>query len=328
MHQAQRIELFCTLIWDWYLRHKRTLPWRDLAVTDVDQKAYMILVSEVMLQQTQVSRVILKWQQWLSAFPTLQSLATASNKQVIMAWEGMGYNSRALRLRDMAASIITEHKGHFPQEYKNLIALKGIGPYTAAAVRNFAFGQPTACIDTNIRRILHRTFYGPEDCFGNYRVPDKDILCLAEDVLNTALSTNIVHTYVPDLASAPCAEWHAALMDFGSLVFTKINPKWDVCPLTEAGINLAAYCVPPLQRKPSTEPGRTVGTRFVPNRIFRGKIVQCLREQSNATIMQLGPLVCRDWQPTKHKSWLQGLLHALVKDHIITKYNGVYALKD
>lgn len=317
---------FCALLWDWYSRHKRTLPWRDLQLADLDQKAYMILVSEVMLQQTQVSRVLIKWKEWLEVFPTLQHLASANNKQVIMAWEGMGYNSRALRLRDMAIAIVSNNNGQFPREYTELLALKGIGPYTAAAVRNFAFGLPTPCIDTNIRRILHRTFIGPENQFGEYSASDKEVIAIAEQVLQVALNTSVLDDVEMKFQSPPTAEWHAALMDFGSLVCTKISPKWDVCPITAAGINKSAYKVPKLQRKPKNEPGRLVGNTFVPNRIFRGRIVQVLREHSQQSLEQIGLQISVDWQSDTHSDWLTSLLLALQKDALIIKRSNTYSL--
>ena len=174
MRQRERIQRFVSVLWDWFDHHKRDLPWRDLRITDDAQRAYQILVSEVMLQQTQVARVITVYQHFLQLFPELQDLADASNKDVLLAWRGMGYNSRALRLRDAAKEIVqlsevrsTKYEVRrnctfFPSTMNELTAIKGIGPYTAAAIRNFAFHLPTPCLDTNIRRVLHRAFYGPE----------------------------------------------------------------------------------------------------------------------------------------------------------------------
>jgi len=105
--RQERIEGFVEEIWKWYANHKRDLPWRDLSIKDDTQRAYLILVSEVMLQQTQVERVKIIFKRFLDEFPTLQDLARASNKDVILAWRGMGYNSRALRLRDAAKEIVS-----------------------------------------------------------------------------------------------------------------------------------------------------------------------------------------------------------------------------
>jgi A/G-specific adenine glycosylase len=328
MNVREQSTQFCDAIWNWYSVHKRELPWRDLPDADVQIRAYKIWISEVMLQQTQVARVTIKWQQWLQVFPTVAVLAKASNKDVIVAWEGMGYNSRALRLRDTAKLICTMHAGMFPVTYEGLRTLPGIGPYTAAAICNFAYSIQVACIDTNIRRILHRTFYGPEDCYGNWEVGDKQILALADDLLQCALNKKFVQKYHSDWQSAPCAEWHAALMDFGSMVCTKRSPKWSICPLTQLGICKAAHAVPKLVRKPSTEPGRMIGATFVPNRIIRGKIVQLLRESTKPQSLQtIGKEVCIDWS-NEHLPWLQGILKSLQKDSIIQEVSKHFVLQD
>ncbi len=328
VNKESHIEGFAREIWAWYARHKRVLPWRDLLIKDDTQRAYMVLVSEIMLQQTQVSRVIIIFRQFLDRFPTLKDLAQAGNKEVILAWRGMGYNSRALRLREAAKIIQGQYGGVFPKEMDELLAIKGIGPYTAAAVRNFAFNIPTPCIDTNIRRILHRSFIGPENSDGTWPVGDKELLRLAEELLKVAIEgkremgkgrKGIRHT---------AAEWHAALMDFGSIVCTKTNPKWDVCPLTANGLMKAAYKVPALDKKRAkkAEPGRTEGSKFVPNRIFRGRIVDALRDADKGlSLMQIGPEICNDWSD-EHGTWLRGLLEKLQKDDLIRLRKGKYIL--
>src|SRR3989338_7374659 len=186
MHRSDRIIAFVDTIWAWYAVHKRSLPWRDLAVVDETERAYRVLVSEVMLQQTQVSRVVIIYKRFLEQFPTIEKLASASTKDVLMAWRAMGYNSRALRLRDAAKIIIEDFGGVFPKEFNQLRSIKGVGPYTAGAIRNFAFNLPTPCIDTNIRRILHRTFVGPENSDGTYKKDDRYLLGLAGEVLSVS----------------------------------------------------------------------------------------------------------------------------------------------
>ena len=135
----------------WYAREGRDLPWRRT------HDAYRILVSEVMLQQTQVSRVLVFYKTWLKKFPTWHALSRASNADVIHAWAGLGYNRRGLMLRDIAKHIVTHDLPKTEQEW---LKLKGIGPYTAAAVASFAQGQTTVPIDTNIRRVLGRVLLG------------------------------------------------------------------------------------------------------------------------------------------------------------------------
>src|SRR5215470_1043338 len=133
------------LLLDWYRRTARELPWRK--TTD----PYAILVSEVMLQQTQVDRVVPRWQRWLERWPTVEALAAASTADVILEWQGLGYNRRAVSLHRAAQAVAS---GGWPDD---LTELPGVGPYTAAAVANFAFGRDVLPVDTNIRRVQERT---------------------------------------------------------------------------------------------------------------------------------------------------------------------------
>ena len=312
MSQTQHISAFVDTIWSWYSVHKRALPWRDISEPNDTKRAYMVLVSEIMLQQTQVSRVISIYKRFLEQFPSLSHLADASNADVIRAWRGMGYNSRALRLRDAMRIVQDDHNGVFPKEMCELLLIKGVGDYTAAAVRNFAFQLPTPCIDTNIRRILHRTFIGPERVDGTWPTSDKELLTLADEILQIAIQH----------PSYTTADWHAALMDFGSLVCTKRNPKWDICPLTAKGICKAAYKVhvDPSAKKKKQEPGREMGGRFIPNRIFRGRVIDELRDApSGLPLNDIGNRICLDWSPKAHKKWLPTILQNLEKDQLITQ---------
>lgn len=334
MKNEERIAGFVEEIWAWYARHKRTLPWRDLVIRDDTQRAYMVLVSEMMLQQTQVPRVIIIFKRFLDQFPTIADLARASNKDVILAWKGMGYNSRALRLRDAAQIIMSEYQGIFPKEMDQLLSIKGIGPYTAAAVRNFAFNIPTPCIDTNIRRILQRTFVGPDDRVevrGSGSAGDKELLKIAAVVLEKAIGGDR-RPETGDQGVRDAANWHAALMDFGSLVQTKSNPKWDICPLTEKGLMKAT----PENYKPLTltssltlsrkEPGRMMGAKYIPNRIFRGRIVDELREHQDGLAFEaIGSGICHDWSP-EHRPWLEQLLLKLKADGLIAVRKDLYVL--
>lgn len=310
MNRSEHIQIFVEVMQEWYANHKRDLPWRDLEISDDTQRAYQILVSEVMLQQTQVERVKTTYRHFLERFPTVKDLSEASNGEVIHAWRGMGYNSRALRLRDSARSVIVDYSAVFPVEMKELQGLPGVGHYTAAAIRNFAFNIETPCLDTNIRRIYHRTFIGPENADGTWEKKDSLILDIAEQVLKEATRKKF-----------SAADWHAALMDYGSLVCTMRSPKWDICPLTQAGIMKSAYKTPdPLPRtaKLRKEPGRMVGSLYIPNRIFRGKLVEELRDEpSGLTLEEVGRRICIDWDKKEHLQWLQSLAEKLQKDNMI-----------
>src|SRR6266487_3920562 len=140
----------------WYSLEHRDLPWRST------HDPYAILVSEIMLQQTQVHRVLPKYQQFLAAFPTLADLATASTAEVISVWIPLGYNMRAVSLQSIARQVMAEYDGRIPESIDELLKLKGVGRYTAGAIACFAYHKQVATVDTNIRRVLQRIFLGLE----------------------------------------------------------------------------------------------------------------------------------------------------------------------
>ena len=266
-------------------------------------------------------------------FPTAKALAKASNKDVLLAWRGLGYNSRALRLRDAAKEIVEQRGGVFPKELPDLLSINGIGSYTAAAIRNFAFGIPTVCIDTNIRRILHRVFIGPEKFDAKkgvdvFSTSDKKLSPLADEVLNTALGHRSVPTSYK--LRATTSDWHAALMDFGSLVCTKRSPRCEIC--TEQKICSSAFKIEKQKKRTNNliikkEPGRMLGGKYIPNRIFRGRIVEALRDaHKGLSFDRIGSEICVDWNVAEHRVWLQGLLDGLVRDSMVMKHRGGYAL--
>src|SRR5438034_3476622 len=139
----------------WYGRHGRDLPWRKTA------DPYHILVSEIMLQQTQVDRVLPKYQEWLVKYPTMQSLAEAPVADVKKSWYPLGYNIRPVRLHGIACETISRYGGTLPRKSEELESFKGIGRYTAGAIRSFAFREDAAILDTNVKRVLQRVFLGP-----------------------------------------------------------------------------------------------------------------------------------------------------------------------
>lgn len=196
MHEA-----FQEKILAFYKEHGRKLPWRE--TTD----RYKVMVSEIMLQQTQVDRVIPKYEAWLKAFPHIEALAKAPLSKVLQLWSGLGYNSRAKRLQDAAKKVVEEYNGIIPKTPEELIKLPGIGPYTARSILIFADNQDLATVDTNIRRIFIHEFKLAE------QISDKELFKLAEDVLPKGKSR----------------DWHNALMDYGATYLTsrktKIKPK-------------------------------------------------------------------------------------------------------
>jgi A/G-specific adenine glycosylase len=191
---------FQRAILSWYATFKRDLPWRD------DPDAYHVLVSEVMLQQTGVARVMPKYREFLGRFPTLCSLAEASTADVLRAWQGLGYNRRALNLKRAAEAAVERHGGKLPESVEDLEALPGIGKYTARAIASFAFNVQVPVVDTNVRRVLS-DFVGRE--LSNHETWD-----LAERVLPPGRA----------------ADWNQALMDYGALV-KKATPKQTDKPI-------------------------------------------------------------------------------------------------
>ncbi len=333
MNKQDCIRIFCAELKHWFAVHKRTLPWRDLNVKDRNHRAYLVLVSEIMLQQTQVSRVIILYKNFIQTFPQIEVLAEASNREVLIAWKGLGYNSRALRLRDAAKTIAHPHPGPLPrrgrgernrrfsfaESMEELLLLPGIGHYTAGAIRNFAFGLPTACIDTNIRRILHRCFIGPEESDGVFKVSDKKLLVLLEDVMAEAIRCGFT-----------AQDFFAALMDFGSLVCTKNDPKWQLIPLKMRPI-FKAYGkqIIRIKKLNNKEPGREVAGKFIPNRIFRGRVIDTLRDaRSGLTLEQIGVQIALDWSFADHRNWLLSLLEKLEKDALIERRRQKWHLKE
>lgn len=215
----------------WYAAQKRTLPWRD------ETDPYLILVSEVMLQQTQASRVIPFYDRFVARFPTVESLACAVLQDVLDAWTGLGYNTRALRLRE-AARII--HTNGWPTTPQTLADLPGVGPYTAAAVASFAFGAQVPAVDTNLRRVLSR-WHGES---------------LTGAVLTAAAETAL---------GQPAGVWNQAMMDLGATVCVPRNPRCTTCPVED-------WCSGPTAYAPPTAQGRFEGSA----RQLRGAIVRSL----------------------------------------------------
>lgn len=193
----EEIRNFRKMILVWYKKNKRDLPWRCTC------DPYHILVSEFMLQQTQVSRVIGFYDRFLKKLPTIHHLARANRKTVLALWSGLGYNNRALRLQESAKIICREYGGKVPDSYERLIALPGIGDYMASAVMSFAFNILVPVIDINIRRVLIHEFSLPE----SMSLPDLKDLAIK---------------LVPKSKSAI---WHNALMDYGSSLHVDVKKK-------------------------------------------------------------------------------------------------------
>jgi A/G-specific adenine glycosylase len=193
----------------WYHANGRDLPWRR---TD---DPYHILVSEVMLQQTQVDRVLPKYHEWLEKYPSLEALAAAPVKDVDAAWRPLGYNIRPRRLHAIARESVERFGGQLPSDEETLLSFKGIGAYTAGAIRSFAFGQRAAILDTNVARVLFRVFVGRGD--PKSHATRKHLWAVSEALVPRK---NVF-------------DFNQALMDLGAIVCVARKPKCLVCPMTK-----------------------------------------------------------------------------------------------
>ena len=205
---------FETPLIEWYGTHARELPWRKPGVA-----AWPVLVSEFMLQQTPVVRVLPAYEAWLARWPTATALASAPPADAVRQWGRLGYPRRALRLHACAQVIASQHSGEVPARISELLALPGVGAYTAAAVASFAFGQRHPVLDTNVRRVLARLVTGTEPA-GRSSASVAEI-ALAESLL-------------PPAGERRAATWSVAVMELGALICTAAKPACDLCPMATA----------------------------------------------------------------------------------------------
>jgi A/G-specific adenine glycosylase len=278
----------------WYAAGGRDLPWRHT------RDPYRILVAEIMLQQTQVDRVLPKYEQWLAAFPDLRSLAEAPTAEAIRLWAPLGYNSRAVRLQSIARQCIERHGGSMPRTLDELRQLKGVGRYTAGAIACFAYEQQVTFWDTNVRRVLARVFRSGAE------LPEAAMEALAAEVL----------------PAAQAYAWHQALMDLGATVCTSRNPRCDRCPVMDDCSAHPAVLFGPrviAERKARSDAGPFETT----NRYFRGRVVDALRERSPRSLSDLAQVLQRD-----EPDWLAKLAAGLERDGLIARDGDLLRLPD
>ena len=262
---VQRIQV---ALLGWYRAHRRALPWRKT------KSPYRIFLAEMMLQQTQVERVIPKYRDFLARFPTVRQLAAAPLADVIRLWAGLGYNRRAVHLHRAAQAVVREHGGTFPMTLQALLGLPGIGAYTARALLSFVGNGPVAVVDTNVRRVLGRVY-------------QRDLAAAFEIEGPTERQfQGLADSLVPNEQSA---RWNQALMDLGSSVCTSRRPDCPHCPLLtwcQAGRAGAVQDLPSLRPKGQ---GRFSGSR----RYYRGRIIAALRERPPGSALPFAVLVSR-----------------------------------
>jgi len=216
----------------WYGRHGRDLPWRKTS------DPYHILVSEIMLQQTQVDRVLPKYAEWLEKYPSMHALADAPEQDVRDTWYPLGYNIRPKRLQAIAREAVAQYGGQLPADEETLLSFKGIGAYTAGAIRSFAFRERAAILDTNVARVLFRVFLGKGD--PKSHAMTKHLWSVSAAVLPRDVF-----------------DFNQALMDFGAVVCPARKPRCATCPLAR-GCRSWPLDGSPVPRRPA---GRTGGRR-------------------------------------------------------------------
>jgi A/G-specific adenine glycosylase len=236
----------------WFAVHRRDLPWREPAAG-----AWAVMVSEFMLQQTPVARVLPVYESWIARWPDPAALAAEEPGEAVRAWGRLGYPRRALRLHGAAVAIVERHGGAVPDDAAALRALPGVGEYTAAAIASFAFGRKAAVLDTNVRRVLARAFAGVE---------------FPADAL-TAAERSLAEAVLP-AAEDEAAGWAAASMELGALVCTAKTPKCVQCPI----IDLCAWHR--AGRPAHDGPPRRGQTYAGTDRQARGRLLAVLRDAS------------------------------------------------
>jgi len=262
----------------WYAKHARDLPWRAPGTS-----AWGVLVSEIMLQQTPVARVLPVYVGWVQRWPGPGDLAAEAAGEAVRAWGRLGYPRRALRLHEAAVAIVDRHAGAVPSSYDALLALPGVGPYTAAAVAAFAFGGRHAVVDTNVRRVLARAVSGSAQ-------PAPAL---------TVTENRLAETLVPD-EPAVAARWAVAAMELGATVCTARTPRCGDCPVSD----LCAWRTSgrPAYQGPVRRPQGYAGT----DRQVRGRLLAVLREADDAVPASMLDAVWSD-EPQRRRA-LAGLV--------------------
>ncbi|WP_256206391.1 A/G-specific adenine glycosylase [Nocardioides luteus] len=270
---------------DWYDANARDLPWRSATATP-----WSVMVSEFMLQQTPVSRVLPIHEAWLERWPTPADLAAEPTGEAVRAWGRLGYPRRALRLHAAATAIVEHHGGEVPDSYDELIALPGVGDYTAAAIATFAYDKRHVVLDTNVRRVFARTLSGVEFPAQSVNKAERE---LAAGVLPQDEPT--------------AATWSVAVMELGALVCTAANPSCARCPVTD-------LCAWRAAGHPAYDgPPRKVQTWAGTDRQCRGRLLAVLRDADSPVHRSRLDVVWSD--ETQRKRALEGLL----KDNLATE---------
>jgi A/G-specific adenine glycosylase len=272
----------------WYASNGRAFPWRTQP-----SDPYVVLCSEVMLQQTQASRIAERLPLFLTEFPTIRHLAQATNGMMIRAWQGLGYNSRALRLRDAASIIVDKHDGAVPPTIEQLRALPGIGAYASAAIACFAYGVRSVVLDVNIRRVYSRWMQRQ---------------LLTTDVADDATIGVFAQQVIPQRNADT---WHHAVMDLGATICTARKPLCEACPLSS--VCPSAHALTLGVRPPKREPQ----FRGEPVRLWRGRIVTFLQSRDHASHHDIFRGITGNIPADTDIAWITDVIHKLCNDGMV-----------
>lgn len=275
-----RVRAIRTSLLRWYDAHEQPFPWRSA------RDPYAAMVAAVAAQQTQMARVLEIYDRWMAAFPTLPVLAQAGRDEVLRVWGRAGYPQRAAYLHQAAQHCVEEHGGALPPDPEALLALPGVGPFTAAIIRTFGFGEDAAAVDTNVVRVIGRVLFG--DLQPARETPAAAVGAMAERLL----------------PPGEAARWNPALMDYGALVCLP-RPRCQACVL-------ASVCAarPRFQAGETAEPVRAQGAWEGSDRQWRGRIMAHLRQRGPTTVSAL----MRHLRPGQERARVRGLLDGLQRD--------------
>jgi A/G-specific adenine glycosylase len=298
-----------TSLLEWYAREGRAhLPWRTT------RNPYYTLVSEFMLQQTQVDRVLPKFDAFIKRFPDISALADASSADVVREWKGLGYNSRAIRLHGVAREVHLRFDGVIPSSIEDLRSLPGIGPYTAAAIAAFAYDCDVAAMDTNLRRVIHRLAFGVE-------YPAK------------ATTAQLDQKALELLPKGRAHDWNSALMDLGATICTSRAPKCLLCPLQAqcAAAPIDAALLEQSRRRYAKTPSPQNAMPFErTTRFARGRIADALRNLPAGQRISLLDLhgQLRDDLPERSVEEVASIVAILERDGLVVCGEGALSLRE
>ena len=290
----QRLGRIRTLLLHWYDEHEQPFPWRGA------RDPYLALVAAVCAQQTQIARVIQIYERWTAAFPTLETAASASRAEILRVWDRAGYPRRAVNLHQAARICVRDHRGQLPRDHTQLLALPGVGPFTAAIVASFGFGDDLAAVDTNIIRVIGRLICG-------HLQPTTDTPRATIDALATTL-----------LRPGTAARWNPTLMDYGGRVCTP-RPHCDQCVV-------AHLCAarPRFLAGETAQPVRAQGRFQNSDRDWRGRLMQTLRDHhaTGAPPLRTTTLINSLTEDPATRRRLRPLLQSLVIDGLASAKDG------